>query len=39
LGDKKIFIAEERGAEIVGHINGGTEVLNKSQIASTNTQQ
>ena len=25
--------------EFVGHINGRTEVLNKSQIASTNTQQ
>ncbi len=29
-----MFIAGERGAEIVGHINGRTEVLNKSQIAS-----
>lgn len=29
-----MFIAGESGAEIVGHINGRTEVLNKSQIAS-----
>lgn len=29
-----MFIAGERGAEIVGHINGRTEVLNQSQIAS-----
>ena len=29
-----MFIAGERGAEIVGHINGRTEVLNRSQIAS-----
>lgn len=29
-----MFIAGERGAEIVGHINGKTEVLNQSQIAS-----
>lgn len=29
-----MFIAGEAGAEIVGHINGRTEVLNKSQIAS-----
>lgn len=28
------FVAGEHGAEIVGHINGRTEVLNKSQIAS-----
>lgn len=27
------FIAGESGAELVGHINGQTEVLNKSQIA------
>ena len=27
------FIAGENGAEMVGHINGQTEVLNKSQIA------
>ena len=27
------FIAGEHGAEVVGHINGQTEVLNKSQIA------
>ena len=30
-----MFIAGERGAEIVGNINGRTEVLNQSQIAST----
>lgn len=29
-----MFIAGEAGPEIVGHINGRTEVLNKSQIAS-----
>ena len=29
-----MFIAGEHGAEIVGHINGKTEVLNQSQIAS-----
>lgn len=29
------FVAGEHGAEIVGHINGRTEVLNQSQIAST----
>lgn len=29
-----MFVAGERGAEIVGHINGRTEVLNQSQIAS-----
>ena len=29
-----MFVAGERGAEIVGHINGKTEVLNQSQIAS-----
>lgn len=29
-----MFIAGERGAEIVGHINSRTEVLNQSQIAS-----
>ena len=29
-----VFVAGEEGAEIVGHINGKTEVLNKSQIAS-----
>ena len=28
------FIAGESGPEIVGHVNGRTEVLNKSQIAS-----
>ena len=30
-----MFIAGEAGPEIVGHLNGRTEVLNKSQIAST----
>ena len=30
-----MFVAGERGEEIVGHINGHTEVLNKSQLAST----
>lgn len=29
-----MFVAGESGAEIVGHINGKTEVLNQSQIAS-----
>ena len=29
-----MFVAGERGAEVVGHINGRTEVLNQSQIAS-----
>lgn len=29
-----VFVAGEAGAEIVGHINGKTEVLNQSQIAS-----
>lgn len=29
-----MFVAGEAGAEIVGHINGRTEVLNQSQIAS-----
>ena len=29
-----MFVAGEAGPEIVGHINGRTEVLNKSQIAS-----
>lgn len=29
-----MFIAGEAGPEVVGHINGRTEVLNKSQIAS-----
>ena len=29
-----MFVAGEHGAEIVGHINGKTEVLNQSQIAS-----
>lgn len=29
-----MFVAGEKGAEIVGHINGRTEVLNQSQIAS-----
>ena len=30
-----MFIAGESGAELVGHINGATEVLNKSQLAAT----
>lgn len=30
-----MFVAGERGAEIVGNINGHTEVLNRSQLAST----
>lgn len=30
-----IFIAGEAGPEIVGHVGGRTEVLNKSQLAST----
>lgn len=29
-----LFVAGERGAEIVGHLNGRTEVLNQSQLAS-----
>ena len=29
------FVAGESGPEIVGHVNGRTEVLNKSQIAAT----
>ena len=29
-----MFIAGESGPEVVGHINGRTEILNKSQIAS-----
>lgn len=30
-----IFAAGEKGPEVVGHINGRTEVLNRSQIAAT----
>lgn len=30
-----MFVAGEHGAEIVGHINGTTEVLNRFQLAST----
>ena len=30
-----VFAAGENGPEVVGHINGQTEVLNRSQIAST----
>lgn len=30
-----LFVAGERGPEIMGHINGRTEILNRSQIAST----
>ena len=29
-----LFVAGEAGPEVVGHVNGRTEVLNKSQIAS-----
>ena len=29
-----VFVAGEAGAEVVGHINGRTEVLNRSQMAS-----
>lgn len=29
-----MFVAGEKGPEIVGHVNGKTEVLNKSQLAS-----
>ena len=30
-----MFVAGEAGAEVVGHVNGRTEVLNESQLAST----
>lgn len=30
-----LFLAGERGPEIVGHVGGRTEVLNKSQLAAT----
>jgi hypothetical protein len=30
-----LFFAGERGAELVGHVGGRTEVLNQSQLAST----
>jgi hypothetical protein len=30
-----LFLAREAGAELVGHIGGRTEVLNRSQIAAT----
>lgn len=30
-----MFIAGESGAEVVGHLNGHTEVLNRSQMAAT----
>lgn len=30
-----MFVAGEAGPEIVGHVNGRTEVLNRSQLAST----
>jgi hypothetical protein len=30
-----VFAAGENGPEVVGHINGRTEVLNRSQLAST----
>lgn len=35
LSHGSLFIAGERGSEIVGNINGRTEVLNRSQIAAT----
>lgn len=35
LNAGSMFIAGEKGPEILGHINGRTEVLNKSQIAAT----
>ena len=35
LNHGTMFVAGEKGAEIVGNINGRTEVLNRSQIAST----
>jgi hypothetical protein len=34
LNAGSMFVAGERGPEVVGHIGGRTEVLNKSQIAS-----
>jgi len=30
-----VFVAGEAGPEIMGHVNGRTEILNKSQLAST----
>lgn len=30
-----VFVAGEAGPEIVGHVNGRTEILNKSQLAQT----
>ena len=30
-----VFVAGENGPEVMGHINGKTEILNRSQIAST----
>lgn len=30
-----VFVAGESGPEIVGHVNGRTEILNKSQLAQT----
>jgi len=35
LNRGSMFIAGEAGPEVVGHINGRTEVLNRSQIAAT----
>ena len=35
LSHGSLFVAGERGSEIVGNINGRTEVLNRSQIAAT----
>lgn len=35
LSHGSVFVAGEHGSEIVGNINGRTEVLNRSQIAAT----
>lgn len=35
LNRGSVFVAGEAGPEVVGHINGRTEVLNRSQLAST----
>ena len=34
LSHGSLFVAGERGPEVMGHINGKTEILNRSQIAS-----
>lgn len=34
LSHGSVFVAGERGPEVMGHINGKTEILNRSQIAS-----